>query len=377
MKVLLFDMDGVLLESGGYHRAFQETVEVLGSLLGYQGVKLSADDIAAFEAAGVFSEWDSSAMCATLMLEHLWSAHPTLTLPPAPDAPILPPHDRPAPDFQAFARSLSQPRLNGLRPLQRAERLLLDDASSRTPVQRRAIQSVLRNARQMEGSLTHRIFQEFVLGSQVFAETYGLTPSLDTESYLLRYDRPLLSAPTRAKLMAWLQHDTRRAVIFTSRPSRSPDGLGTPEAEIGARGVGLDALPILGLGGLTWLSARRERHPEFFLKPAPVHVLAALRLALGDPLEQALQAAATLVVDGQADPDWRKLDGAQVCAFEDGIAGLESTRAAKDILERIGVSINAHLFGISDSGPKRRALEAVGATVSPALAVALEAMPGF
>ena len=92
MKILLFDMDGVLLESGGYHHAFQETVNLVGRLLGYQRVKLTPQDIAAFEAAGVFSEWDSSAMCAALLLENLWAEHPALTLPPTPTPPVLPEH---------------------------------------------------------------------------------------------------------------------------------------------------------------------------------------------------------------------------------------------------------------------------------------------
>jgi hypothetical protein len=379
MKILLFDMDGVLLESGGYHHAFQATVNLVGRLLGYQRVKLTPQDIAAFEAAGVFSEWDSSAICAALLLENLWTEHPALTLPPTPSTPVLSAHDRSSPDFQAFAHTLTQPHLRELRPLKRAERLLLDNSrssGSRTPGQRRAIQTILHNARQINGSLTHRIFQELVLGSPVFTETYGLPPCLDTESYLRHYDRPRLPNEVRTKLLQWLRHADHRGVIFTSRPSRAPDGgSGTPEAELGAQGLGLDALPILGLGGLTWLSARRERDAEFFLKPSPVHSLAALRLAVGDGLVDALEAAAALNLDGQADSTWQALRGAEVYAFEDGVAGLESVRAAQGTLAQIEVPIRVHLFGIADNLPKRQALEAVGATVVPSIAAALERVP--
>jgi hypothetical protein len=381
MKILLFDMDGVLLESGGYHHALQETVALVGRLLGYQGVKLTAQDIAAFEAAGVFSEWDSSAMCAALLLENLWAEHPALTLPPTPGTAALPAHDRPSPDFQAFARTLTQLHLSHLRPLKRAERLLLDNSRSssmRTPRQSRAIQAILNNARQIDGSLTHRIFQELVLGSPVFAETYGLLPCLDTESYLRQFDRPTLPDGVRTKLLQWLRHADHRGAIFTSRPSGAPDGgLGTPEAEIGAQGVGLDALPILGLGGLTWLSARRERDPDFFLKPSPVHALAALRLALGNPLMGALEVAAALVLDGQADPTWRTLGGAEVYAFEDGVAGLESVRTAQRTLAQIEVPIRIRLFGVAENSPKSQSLEAFGAIVFPTLSAALEGMWGF
>ena len=58
MKILLFDMDGVLLESLGYHIALQETVRIMANSLGFGDLTLSADDIAAFEAGGINKEWD-------------------------------------------------------------------------------------------------------------------------------------------------------------------------------------------------------------------------------------------------------------------------------------------------------------------------------
>ena len=51
MKILLFDMDGVLLESRGYHLALQETVRIMAIALGFEDRTLSADDIATFEAS--------------------------------------------------------------------------------------------------------------------------------------------------------------------------------------------------------------------------------------------------------------------------------------------------------------------------------------
>jgi hypothetical protein len=268
--------------------------------------------------------------------------------------------------------------LSEMRPLRRAEHLFKYKADIRTTGQNQAIQSILHAARQVDGSLTHRTFQELTLGSRVFAETYGLPPALDTESYLLQHDRPALSSPTRARLLQWLRDFNHQAIIFTNRPSRPPPGhFGTPEAEIGAAGIGLETLPILGLGGLSWLSAQRGADPEAFLKPSVVHSLAALRAALGDPLEGALQAAAALVLNGQPDQSWKRLHGAQVYVFEDTAGGLQSTRAAKEILEKIEVPIEVSLFGITDSGPKRQALEAAGAIVYPTLSTALAYLPGF
>jgi hypothetical protein len=378
MRILLFDMDGVLLEPWGYHRALRETVALVGRALGYEALKLTPEDIAAFEAAGVTSEWNSAAICAALLLENLWDVYPALALPPTPSLPAQPQHDIPPPNFQAFAHSLSQTHIQGLPPLERAEHLLLSQANARTDEQNRAIQNILRNARQIDGSLTHRIFQELVLGSRGFAETYGLPPSLDAGSYLLRYDRATLSEGARAKLLAWLQNANHRGAIFTNRPSRSPSGQSdAPEAEIGARGVGLETLPIAGLGGLSWLGARRGCDVQSLTKPSPVHTLAALRLTLGDSLEDALEAAAALALDGQVDDTWGALRGAQVYVFEDTVPGLESIRTASDLLAEIGTPIQVRLFGITDNASKRRALEEVGATVVPKLAEALDRLPGF
>ena len=81
MKFLLFDMDDVLLMPGAYHRALQQTVRLVAAALGYGELNLSQGDIQAFEAAGVYSEWDTSAICAALMLENAWTFDPAIQLP--------------------------------------------------------------------------------------------------------------------------------------------------------------------------------------------------------------------------------------------------------------------------------------------------------
>jgi hypothetical protein len=378
MRILLLDMDGVLVEPRSYHQAFKDTVALVGQILGYPDVPLSDQDVAAFEAAGIASEWDSSAICAALLLENLWSVHPALTLPSVPTAPVLPTHHTTPPDLQSFIDSLSQTHLQEMPPLKRAEHLFLSGPDSYTREQRQALQAILRNARQIAGSLTHCIFQELVLGSRVFTETYGLPPTLDTESYLLEYDRATLPEQARAKLVEWLRDVDHRATVFTSRPSRSVGGqFCPPEAELGARGVGLGMLPIVGLGSMLWLGARRGRDPDSLLKPSPVHALAAMRLALGEPLRQVLEAAAMLGLDGQADDGWSILRGAEVYVFEDTAGGLKSARLAKDMLAGIDVPVEVHLFGVTNSVPKRQALETVGAVVLPTLSVALESVPGY
>jgi hypothetical protein len=241
-----------------------------------------------------------------------------------------------------------------------------------TPAQERLLRDLLRNARTPEGSLTHRTFQEFVLGSDEFARAYGLPAVLHSESYLLKYDRSNLSPAESARLRDWLSAPDRAAVVMTSRPSRPPAGIfSTPEAELGAALTNLDGLPIAGWGGMCWLGLQRRVDPQTFLKPSPVHALAALRLALGDSLEAALSEAADLAEGGRAAPAWVRLDGAQASVFEDAPGGIISLRAAHSLLDSAGIHLETKYLGIAQNPVKVQALKDTGAQLFSSLPAAL------
>ncbi|RMD92033.1 MAG: hypothetical protein D6814_17515, partial [Calditrichaeota bacterium] len=91
MNIFLFDMDGVLLTPVGYHKALKQTVERVGQMLGFAGVELTTEEIAAFEAAGVTSEWDTAAICSALLLGEAIRQQPNVPwhLPPAPNKPSV------------------------------------------------------------------------------------------------------------------------------------------------------------------------------------------------------------------------------------------------------------------------------------------------
>jgi len=385
MNILLFDMDGVLLEPYGYHRALVETVNRIAQALGFGELHLTADQIAAFESAGVYSEWDSAAICAALLLQAAWQVDPRLRLPLTPTHQPSRPLDLPAPDFSAFARRLGEPQLNELRPLQRAERLLLkqnhlssaspSETSSFSPSngQERELVAILRNARAAQDSLTHCTFQELVLGSQEFTRLYQRPAYLDTASYLLQFDRPLLEEAQAAELQEWSARPGNRLVIFTSRPSNPLPGVfSTPEAELGAQRVSLQGVPLVGLGGLTWLAQQRGLPAQSLVKPSPVHVLAALGLGLEISLPVALQLAAGLALDDRPDESWRALSGARLSVFEDNIVGLQSAQAARDMLWKIGISLKLELYGISPQPLKAAALQKTGGCPSATLRQALK-----
>ena len=104
---LLMDLDGVLLEPLGYHNALQETVRLVGNSLGFNAAHLSQEDILAFEAVGISSEWDSAAICLGLMLTENWEHDPTVGV-PGNISPATPKRMKlPTPDWKTFLEELS------------------------------------------------------------------------------------------------------------------------------------------------------------------------------------------------------------------------------------------------------------------------------
>jgi hypothetical protein len=366
MKILLLDMDGVLLKPMGYHKALKETVRLIARSLGFDNTSLYSKDISASESAGVSSEWDSAAICAALLLEKTWEYNKIQQYPISLTEPTINHSGYASPDFQSFATRMSQAYFSGLRAFERAEQLLIEQSSQHNSNQKRQLQAILRNARAADGSLTHRTFQELVLGSQTYTRTYDRPAALNANSYLLKYDRSILSSQARGFLNEWLKKPHHKAIIFTSRPSNPLSGtFSTPEAELGAELVQLENLPILGLGGLAWLSEHLGTSLQAFLKPSPVHVLSALQLALGASLENALTNAANLVEGGQFGSSWKRLNGAQVWVFEDTSGGLQSAITAQAILGQHGCKIAFSLYGIATDPAKIRTLQNVGAKTTP------------
>lgn len=367
LKILLFDMDGVLLKPRGYHKALVETVRLIGEVLGYEDVTLSPVNIAHFEAVGITSEWDSSAICTILMLLPLWEHFPDLAPPTSLRADHAPCHKFPPPPWDAFLTALSSTSARDTdHPMLGVEALL----GAGHP-HRETIAHILRNTHQVHASLSHRLFQELVLGSRVFAQTYSLDPWLETKGYLQEYDRPSLSDSQRERLLVWQEGRGHHASIFTNRPSLPPGGeFGTPEAEIGAQCVGLDSLPLVGYGDVSWLSAQLDVDVRYLRKPSPVHVLGALLRSLGYQSEDALRYAAALALSGKTSPLWKAFEDAQLTVFEETTAGLRSALAAQKVLASMGISVTLAMKGITKSKTKRASLESMGARVYPDLSAA-------
>ncbi len=360
MKILLFDMDGVLLTPVGYHRALQDTVALMGISLGFSGVTLSQADIYAFEACGITNEWDSAAIALALLAQTLQDHGFEINPDPLMLSQPLPPHEIHPPDFQALIGRLSSRQLQNLPPIMRAKTVFPQ-----------RVHAVLDEAYTIRG-LSFRTLQEHVLGSVEFARLYELPAALELPSYLLAYDVSNLTVALQTRLFEWLARPGHYLSIFTNRPSAAPEGLFcTQEAELGAQVIGRSDWPLAATGGIVWLERQRGVSNGVFNKPHPVHALIAIRVALGDPLELALTRAAGLAVDGRLDPVWRDLTGAEVWVYEDAPNGLRSLAEAQKLLAAQCIQILPNYVGVARSPLKREALSNAGGQVFDTLEAAL------
>ncbi len=338
-EIFLFDMDAVLLHPGGYRAALIATVNHFSREMGFGDFAPTHDEIEAFEAAGITSEWDSApiSIAAIALTGH-------------------------RPDYYSLIERLNAEWRKGEYPADAAYRLF---SSPQSPISSNGDwrSEILLHSRDICRSPVINVFQQFTLG-HAFEETYGLPRTVHTDSTLLQHDRPALA-----------RRAPPNSAIYTARPSKPPRDVPqrigyAPEAELGAQLVGLSHLPIIGFGSFQWLAETIGGDPEHYLKPSPVHALAAIGAALGGAESESLRAA-----EAAARGEWlsplKELRGAKgrVTVFEDSAASIRGVREAASLL---GENWQCVGVGISSGGPKKVALAKVADRVYPSLDDALD-----
>lgn len=386
--VLLFDLDGVLVEPGGYRAAVGEALRLTFERWGWPLHPLQ-DLPARFEAAGITSEWDMVPLTLASALE-AWAAHHKQVPKPA----VLEIHGpspgpwgtTPPPNFAALPQRIRPHLQKDLPPSEVAWRLQATSSApfptlGRSPLAER----LLTGTRDPLRSPLTRLFQLLVLGEKAFVQTYGLAAPFTSPSLLRRHDRPRLTPALRD----WLQEARRwghlAVGVLTARPSLPPRGTPLrpgypPEAEMALEVIGCPDLPLIGFGRLQAFLAdsaegNTEDGAERLLKPHPFHALAALLAALTGDEAQALRLTADWLFRQR--PPSRSLfpaPGLHLIVVEDTAPGIQSALGAAEAVRQLGVPVRLTPLGIASHPAKQRSLHNLGVQTFPTLQEALQTL---
>ncbi len=391
MNILLFDVDGALIEDGGYYAALVKTLDYFNYLMGAGPIVFDSAARDQFHARGYVNEWDLCPLCAGILIIETLARHPDLQLQPAPFEEFMqqfrivtapPLTDVAAPYLEQISRTPGK-------PVERAREVLRHALSQLTLPEntRAATDSLLREmftqTHDVDRAPVTQIFQEFVIGSKRYVESYHLPPRFDVPSVLITEDRSLIAPEAKHKLAEWAQADRARICVYTARPSLppadDPDRIShvgySPEAELGMQLLQMD-YPLIATGRVQWLAAKVNVPFESVTKPAPIQALAAIGAAIAHQEANSLLAAYALASRGELIGPLGALrpvrSGIHVWIVEDGILGMQATHGAIDLLKRSGVPVQAHAIGIAAGGPKAGALAPLSEIVLPDVNSAVE-----
>jgi hypothetical protein len=362
-KIILLDVDGVLVHPGGYRAALRATVR---RFLG-DHFEVHEDLLTDMEKRGIASEWDMAPLIIAAAWTEQLAGRPMHDLPF--DVSTAAKHLRRGdpPGFTKVSNGLDGsplpiniPEFNLVDGQYPAESAFQAGYFDSIPLELR--RSLLTTTRSVQASHTMRVFQHYTLGSIDFEKTYGLPSEIETDSFLLTHDRSMIDDEIRAKLR---QH---HLVAFTARPSGVPRGVVesvvgyAPEAELALKLVGLENIPLMAFGKLEYLAAQHGLDPATLMKPSPFQALAGTLAAWTGEEWPSLQAA----------NDWRESDSLgvlfkqlpkkfELIVIEDTMGGIRSVRSAGEILQKAGFDAHVHAIGLtSGNAAKAAAFEHAG-----------------
>ena len=172
--------------------------------------------------------------------------------------------------------------------------------------------------------------------------------------------------------------------IITARPSSFPIGaskhpsqLNFPEAELALKCLGLENIPCVGFGALEYLGITKKQSGDKFVKPSPVHALAAILCSLGMDLRDALNSSYAYIVLGRhteiVNYFFQLNSPINIFIFEDTPIGLQSLKKLCRLLESDGLEVKMYPFGISTNQNKITTLKNENAIIFPTINEAFSA----
>ncbi len=350
-RIILLDVDGVLVQAGGYRAALRATVHHFTA----PDLEIKEELLSEMEHHGIASEWDMS----PLIIAAYWDA--ILSRAPIPNLPS---------DVSAAAREiktsapidLAIPKFDLVAGQYPAESAFHAGCFASIPHELR--KNLLTSTRDVRKSHTMRTFQHYTLGSENFADTYQMQPEIQTESFLLTCDHSNVNDEIRAKIRQLHHH----IAAFTARPSHPPreandSTLGyAPEAELALDLISMKDIPLIAFGKLEYIAAQHGLDPATLVKPSPFQALAGTLAAWTGDEHSALQAAYNWHNTGALNGNFQSLPPSfDLMVVEDTMGGIRSVKAAGEILQKAGFDVHVHAIGLtSGNAAKASAFEKAG-----------------
>ena len=350
IKIILLDVDSVLVYPGGYRAALRATVNHLIN----PHFEIDEETLTDLERRGISSEWDMAPLLLASYWTHILSRQPIQNLPPDVLFAGIEINRQRKVDLPTRLFVPEFPLVAGQFP---AEAAFDTGCFLSIPFELR--KNLLTDTRNVRNSHTMRVFQHYTLGSEKFMETYGLPGEFETESFLLTHDRPIINHEIRTRLL----RPNHRLAAFTGRPCAPPrevldshNGY-APEAELALELVGLPDIPLIGYGRLEYLANQRGLDAATLLKPSPVQALAAIAAAFSGEEWTAVQAAADWQATGRLNEVFSRLPSSfELIVVEDTMGGIKSTLKAGEILQRAGKEITIQTLGLAFDGTAAKAI---------------------
>jgi hypothetical protein len=382
--VFLFDIDGVLVEPGGYRQASQAALNYFARRMGLEDQILSEHIFSLFESQNIISEWDIVPLCLAAIVDDLMGRCPGLSLPGDLSGAFEITHACDLPVLQVDYKSLTSNLGAGFQPGKTFAglALLLNQPGAINPpfpnIQGHPLLSViLEHTRDGVKSPVTRIFQQFVLGCETFQKVFDLPYEVETGSYLMQYDRPALDAAYRDELMDFWRKDRLDLAAYTIRPSLLVSAVPerilpyAPEADLALQINGLDAIPRMGYGQVYRAAELAGISPDLIIKPSPVQALGAIGAAVFRDELQAMVAAVNWIYRGDS-TYFERLPALDIHIFEDSAGSILGVKSASDRLNQVGVPVQFHAWGIANSPVKIAALQSAQAEISSNVNVAVQ-----
>jgi hypothetical protein len=349
IKIILLDIDGVLVYPGGYRAALRATVN---HFIG-QHFEIDEETLTELEGRGISCEWDM----IPLLLASYWTdillRQPMQDLPPDVLSAGIEINRQRKVDSPTRLLVPEFPLIAGQYPAEAAFR-----AGCFLSIPYDLRKNLLTDTRNIRKSHTMRVLQHYTLGSEKFTETYGLPKEFETEPFLLTRDKSLIDHEIRTRLF----HPNHRLAAFTSRPCAPPwevhaSHIGyAPEAELALELAGLPDIPLIGYGKLDYLAKQRGLDTATLLKPSPVQALAAIVAAFSGEEWTAVQAAADWQATGRLNEVFSRLPNSfELIVVEDTMGGIKSTLKAAEILQRARMKITIQTLGLTLGGASNKA----------------------